>query len=234
MRQALSTITLIVFGFILCSMSQCKEDKTPGPVTTVQGYIKDAITGETHAGMVLQVVKKYSTLANIDNGPSYSDYDTVVTHADGFYKLTFTPMGTGDFSLRLVSGPINYIQTDYGKSDLTLGTTNTVNMQVIKLINVSLHVKNTTDHGRQNFTLQNYLVKNNVSSLSGSYDLYKALVDTTFKIQLPHLSQNDFVSIYFTGYNKSGPGVGLRADTTTLKRTILTGKNDTLINIINP
>ncbi|MES2275629.1 MAG: hypothetical protein V4592_06380 [Bacteroidota bacterium] len=232
MRQLISFITGAFLFCILCSMSNCKEDKTPGPETTVHGVVKDGKSGEVYGGVVLQIEKQYSRgLAYIDAGPGYSYYDTVVTKPDGTYNLKFTPLGSGDFSLAIKKNPVSAIG-GYS-AGLVTGKDNTCNFSVIKLVNLTIHLKNNTNQGRVGFRMY-YGYDGVYPFFAGVIDFKKPIVDTTFTIQTPHLSKSILTSQFYTGYLTTGPGIGTVGDTVAFRKGFSISRNDTLVNVINP
>ncbi|MDF2430471.1 MAG: hypothetical protein JWP44_102 [Mucilaginibacter sp.] len=224
-------ILLCGLAFYLCSsMSNCKEDKTPGPSTTVHGFVKEDKTGNPIANVQLQVTKEYAVFLS---GNKYSDYDVVTTGADGSYSLIFTPLGTGTFYLKVSSSPPNYFSG--GIEQIYPGKDNTANFTLTRVVNLSVHLKNNSNQNKTGFHIF-------ISSCCGpsqnatwmSDNILPVIIDTTIRYKLPQLSSYVFQSLYFNGYIKSGPDVGYFADTISFKKSFYLSKNDTTLTVINP
>ena len=82
-KARLLIINTLLF-LVCCSMSKCFNE--PGPVTTIHGYVNDAVSGKPLANVQLEVVSQF--------GYGQSSGNFVTTAADGSFYLKFTPPGT--------------------------------------------------------------------------------------------------------------------------------------------
>jgi len=226
-KQAFTIVSLGAFFFILCSMSNCKEDMTLGPLTTVHGKVTDVITGQGVPNISFQIKKDYSKPGYIDGGTGVSLYDTVSTQADGTYTLTFVPKGTGFFSLEYKDLGHNlaaYALTNY----INIGADNTLDFKVYQSIRLGVNVHNTTDHGRKSFMFSY------VSNAPYYYDsgyLMNFVTDKSFTYTVPHLSKITLISNFNNGY--SATQYNILTDTLVFRQSFNTGSKDTTINITN-
>ena len=100
-------------------MSQCREDKTPGPVTIVHGLVREAKTGIPLANIQLQIEKEYAAFLSPNR---ISDYDITTTGADGSYS--FSNLGPGSYSVQEVV-PAGSTQTGGNAGYTTSATSGT-------------------------------------------------------------------------------------------------------------
>jgi hypothetical protein len=234
-RAHLLLLSAVIF-FFCCSMSQCREDKTPGPVTTVRGFVHEAKTGIPMGNVQLQIVKTYTRFLETE-GVSF--YDITTTAADGSYDLKFTPLGKGKFFLRILNPPIYYVggrqfrAPNYPDNGLILGRTDTLMFTLTKLIGVNVHLTNKSTQDRTAFHA--YILDDsnffNVSYSDGGFA--RVIVDTSITYHIPQLGYYTYQSIFFNPIT-SGPDIGGYGDSLSFKRNFYLGKADTSILIVNP
>lgn len=231
----LPLLSAIIFC-LCCSMSQCQEDKTPGPVTTVRGFVHEAKTGIPLANVQLQIVKTYSRCLE-PNGVSF--YDITTTATDGSYNLKFTPLGKGKFYLRILDPPIYYLGgtqvpvPSYPDTGLALGRTDTLSFTLIKLVGVNVHLTNKSNQSRTAF---HAYILNDGNSFNVSYSddgFARVIVDTTISYHIPQLGYYTYQSIFYNPIT-SGPNVGGYGDSLSFKKNFYLGKADTSIVVVNP
>jgi len=233
MSPRILLLTCSLIFIVCCSMSKCKEDKTPGPSTVVHGVVRESVTGKPIPNVRFQVVKRYS--AGILSGTRYADYDIVTTGDDGSYNLRFTPLGAGTFALQMMQGNAvdYYILTGFVNNTIILGTDNNIDFTLARLVNLNVHLKNSSNQNKTGFHvfILNCCVTPNIVR---SDDYRAGPLDTTLKYKLPQLAMYTFQSLYYKGFIPSGPNVGYFADTLSFKQNFYLGRNDTTINVVNP
>jgi hypothetical protein len=89
MTKAKLLVTNMLLFLVCCSMSKCFNE--PGPVTTVHGFVYDAVSGQPLGNVQLQAVSQF--------GYQYESGNFVTTAADGSFYLKFTPQSTVSFYL---------------------------------------------------------------------------------------------------------------------------------------
>lgn len=200
-------------------MSEC--DKIKGPETTVTGSVTDYYTKEPYPNIVLQVTRRTGTFG----GGNYTDLDTVVTDANGSFRLTFTPMGLGEFKLYFKHYYIRDVGlhhfVDSTAVPLELGKINTRNFKVTKLVKMKVNLKNQSSQNRNAFWLSSNYCCVGLSILNG--DIAK---DTTFTGQVPRFTKIRLTSKFYNA-NENGT---LKE----FKHEFNIGAKDTTVNIINP
>jgi hypothetical protein len=229
-RSYLTLVCVSVF-MLCCSLSKCKEDKTPGPLTTIQGVVTEDKTDKPLPNVSLQIRKRY--FSGFLSPGKYSDYNIVTTNDKGEFSLKFTPLGTGDFTLNLLTlGYDNYFPS-YFNNVIELGQENSYAIKLSKIINLTVHLKNNSTQNKTGFHV---FISSCCGSVftDGSTDIGHVVVDTVLKYKLAQLNTYTFQSLYFNGYVQSGPQVGTFADTLSFKKEFQLGTKDTTITIINP
>jgi len=217
-------------------MSRCKEDKTPGPVTTVRGFVRETKTGAPLANVQLQIVKDYSAFLEPQK---VSYYDITTPGADGSYNLKFTPLGTGQFYLRILHPPLYYAfagqdpAPTYPYNGLALGHTDTISFTLTKLIGLTVHLTNKSTQNRAAFHA--YILDSSSPSniFYSEYGIGRVIIDTTISYYLPQLGSYTYQSIFYNPI-LSGPNVGGFGDSLSFKKNFYVGKADTSLVIVNP
>lgn len=228
---------ICIFLFVLCCSSRCfKEDKTPGPQTTIHGVVKDYRTGQTFPGIKIIIVKQYNTLAHFDNGPSYDSYDGPTTGSDGSFNYTFTPQGSGQYTLGIYQTPNSkfpFIIAQTGDaSPLTLGKNNEINFSVLTALNLNIHVTNNSGHQKQQFSLSvdtNSFYYFNYLSYFTPRNIAPYPLDTVYTgVQVPQMAN----IIVFSRYHSNTTNGSY--DTLSFQKAFQLHKADTTITIVNP
>ena len=83
-------ITNALLLLVCCSMSKCFNE--PGPVTTIHGFVNDAVTGKPLGNVQLEVASQF--------GYGQESNNFVTTAADGSFYLKFTPPSSVSFYLK--------------------------------------------------------------------------------------------------------------------------------------
>ncbi|WP_448700990.1 carboxypeptidase-like regulatory domain-containing protein [Mucilaginibacter sp. AW1-3] len=238
--KRISTVLTCSFVFVLCcSMSQCFKNDTPGPSTTVHGIVKDYQTGDPIPGLNLEIQRSTSNGTILfplgSPGSTTTDFDIVTTKADGTYTLTFTPIGSGTFSLLIkdqqgTTFVYNYNQNTY--NELDLGKDNKVDFLVQKLINATIHLKNLSNQNKSNFRLTVTGCCNNPYYTFGTYYASPIVIDTIIHTRFPQVYTMNLNNMY---YNVVPNGRLLTMkDTSSFNKSFKTNRNDTTFNLINP
>jgi hypothetical protein len=238
MQKARLPLFSVLIFCLCCSMSQCMEDKTPGPVTTVRGFVRENKTGAPMAGVQLQIVKFYSVFLD-SHRVSY--YNITTTRADGSYDLRFTPLGKGQFYLQVLNPPRYYIEAgedpapSYPDNGLILGGTDTLNFKFTKLLGLTVHLTNKSSQNRKAFWV--WILDDDASNPGhiayGDGGFSHPVVDTTIIYHLPQLNSYTYKSIFYNPI-LSGPNVGGFSDSLSFQKNFYLGKADTSLVIVNP
>ena len=221
-KNGLYLVCLFVLG-ICCSMSNCNKNDEPGPRTTVYGVVTNYSTGLPISGVGLKVTQ-YKEAQGIPmlytTSSSSREYDAITTKSDGSYSYTFTPLGSGTFTLNQYSFPgyFGFSST----TPLTLGASNSFDFKLQKLIKLDLHLVNNTDHNTAYGTLYVkgccYVVDFPYATIS----IGRKKLDTVIHTQMPQLSAINIQCI-FSSANTS----------ITVNQKFNSGLNDTTITVIN-
>lgn len=231
MSPRILLLTCSVIFIVCCSMSQCSEDKTPGPSTLVHGVVNEAKTNKPLANIRLQITKEYTAFLA---GTKYEDYAVITTGADGTYDHRFIPIGKGTFFLHVLNtGP--YVDMSLtGRRNMELGATNDFNFLITRLVNLKVNLKNITDQGKTGFhVFISPCCDAQVSPLISDF-ISKVIIDTAMTYKLPQLTTYTCQSLFFNGYFTSGQQIGLFKDTLSFKKNFYLGGVDTTINVVNP
>lgn len=172
-------------------MSQCEDHE--GPLTTVEGTISDAKTNDVYGNITLQITRKRARITN----QFYDDFDTVVTTTNGKYKLTFTPILPGTFTIYYKDYDIRkYDLKDFYTSgfnnELVIGKTNTVDFKVSKLINLKINLKNSSNYNFTRFQLSSN--ENSIFYQSTNSAITK---DTILNYKIPRLTPIYITSTFY-------------------------------------
>jgi hypothetical protein len=207
--------------FLLCSaMSKCHE--APGPVTTIHGFVTDAVTGQPFANVQMEVVSQYGY--NFDSG------NFVTTAADGSFYLKFTPPGTETFSLRPIQSQLMRYAADPNPfPKIVLGQDNDFNIKVFRFVLVDTHIINNSSQNRTDFFLDVNELNPKIEGYGTFFELTKPKADTSFTSYLPQMNSYSFKSDFFNGFSTTG-----LTDSVNFYKTIKLGVNDTTVVITNP
>lgn len=220
----LSYCSILFCSFLLLG---CSKDETPGPATTVKGFVREDVSGKPLPNVQLQIVKRYATFFS---GPKYENYDIVTTGADGSYNLKFTPHGSGTFFLDIISSPANYTLSraipDISVHGLTLGQVDTLNFTLARVYSVNIHLKNNSNHNRTAF---HYFIWRSPNDAYVGIDVSPIVIDTVMNFKLPQLTSYTFQSLFYNRIVNGGLG-----DTISFKKSFYVNQADTNINVVNP
>ena len=223
MKRPSYPVILLLFVAIT-SMSDC--EKVKGPETVVTGSVTDFSTNEGYDNVVLQVKREMGGIDQI----FYEGMDTVITDAQGNYRLTFIPMGLGArFSLDYKHHDLK----QYGiapyftgtSNEIELGKVNTIDFKVKKLVNLRVHLVNKSDQDHSNFQLSSdcHCISFNRSTSSNT----KIPVDTILNFKVPRLSTIQIASRFYDLGNTLSKQVLFTKDFTI-------ANSDTTLKIVNP
>lgn len=212
-------ITLIALLLALTSMSECERD---GPETIVNGTVTDVKTGAIYARVPLEITK----ISPGFKSSRYSVFDTILTPRGDQYHYRFIPKLPADYEIGLANSTrlkkINLSDAQEGYSygtKLILGSTNTIDFKVHKLVNLTVNLKNKMKDGYNRFSLTarpNYYVEYFVDST-------KISKDTTLHFKVPRFFNLRLSSVYFGAKQPDFKSV----------TEIYVSGNDTTININN-
>jgi hypothetical protein len=207
--------------FLMCSaMSKCHE--APGPVTTIHGYVTDAVTGQPFAGVQMEVVSQYGY--NFDSG------NFVTTAADGSFYLKFTPPGTETFYLKPIQSQLmRYSADPIPFPKIILGQDNDINIKAFRFVSVDIHIVNNSSQNRTTYLLDVSELNPKVEGFGTFIFLVPPKADTTYNAWLPQLDSYSCKSDF---YNANASAAA--TDSINFFKTIKLGINDTTVTITNP
>ena len=205
-----------VIIFFLCSaMSKCR---TQGPVTTIHGYVTDAITDLPFANLQMQVINQY----NDDSG------NFVTTAADGSFYLKFTPSGYGTYHLRPVRSLLmRYYAGPFPR--IALGQDNDFNIKTFRFVSLGIHLVNNSTQNHTDYILDVNELNPKIVGFGAFFELMHPKADTTFIAYLPQLASYKCKSDFFNGYSNAG-----LIDSVNFFKIIKLGVADTTVTITNP
>ena len=201
-------------------MSKCHE--APGPVTTIHGFVTDAVTGKPFANVQMEVVSQYGY--NFDSG------SFVTTAADGSFYLKFTPPGTETFYLKPIQSQLMRYTADPNPfPKIVLGQDNDFNIKTFRFVYVGFHIVNNSNQNRSNYFLDVNEINPTMEGYGTFFELVPPKADTIYKAYLPQLSSYRCKSDFFNGFSDSG-----LADSVNYYTTVKLGVNDTTVTVTNP
>lgn len=206
-------LILILSVFLLTSMSECKDHE--GPNTMVNGTLSDEDTDEIYRGVTL-IVERRKPVAF---GAHFIDLDSAITDRDGGYRINFTPILPGTFTVGIKHSDLKkhgLKQSNESETykELEVGKTNNINFKVKKLINLKLNLKNSSNHNLNAFRM------NSGNCYCVNYSSYGTEVtkDTTLNFIVPRFSNMIITSTFHetgkTSFVKTDEINILGADTT--------------------
>ncbi len=219
MTKAKLLITNTVLFLVCCSMSKCFNE--PGPVTTIHGFVYDAVTGNPLGNVALQAVSQFGSHDQSGN--------LVTTAADGSFYLKFTPQNSETFYLRPALSQLRRYYFTGTTPVIVLGKDNVFNLQALRMVLLNIHLVNNSNQSRSNYDLDVTELNPKIISSGAFFDLAPPKADTTFITYLPQLESYSCKSDFSNGLSSSG-----LVDTLNFYKTITLGVNDTTVVITNP
>jgi len=207
--------------FLMCSaMSKCHE--APGPVTTIHGYVTDAVTGQPFANVQMEVVSQY--------GYDFDSGNFVTTATDGSFYLKFTPPGTEAFYLRPIQSQMMRYSDDLNPfPKIVLGQDNDFTIKTFRFVSVGIHIVNNSSQNRTTYLLDVHQLNPKVEGFGTFIFLIPPKADTLYKAWLPQLDSYSFKSDFYNANANAGA-----TDSINFFKTIKLGVNDTTVEITNP
>jgi hypothetical protein len=200
-------------AFFLCS-SMTGNCHSHGPETEVNGIVSDAVTGKPIGNLPMELTAG-------DGGSLY-----FTTNADGSYDYKFSPDSYLKYQL-VVKLSVADAYLDPLFIPISQGRDTTVDYKLFPVINVTVHLINSSSHGQTRFSfdiadsLDNRSDNFNYISLSN-----KIVTDTVAKYKLAQYTNINCKSNFYTP--------GSNTANIVYQQNIKLGGNDTTIVISNP